>query len=220
MALNLSANAGGDFVPYLKYNAKAGRWYVKSETLGEVEIQNPRFAIDISNIKTGWVLFSNGGAPVKVWDVNGVRQPKPADIGQSKYKEGFEVLVFGGEPLPALGNEKMGLRELCSSAAALKAPIIAVYNQAMAEQAANPGCVPVVRCTGVTVTKTKEANYEPTLVLEKWVPRLAIPAFDEAASGQRPTASATPPVAPQAAPVPPAPPPSAQAGNPLLNADF
>ena len=46
MPLNLSVG-DGDFTPYIKYNAKAGRWYVKPEgATEEVEIVNPALAFD------------------------------------------------------------------------------------------------------------------------------------------------------------------------------
>ena len=50
MPLNLTVNEG-DFTPFIKYNAKAGRWYAKFEgQASEVEIINPRLLFDMLNI--------------------------------------------------------------------------------------------------------------------------------------------------------------------------
>ena len=39
----------GSSRPYVKYNAKAGRWYINGEN-GDAEIQPPTFIIDFDNI--------------------------------------------------------------------------------------------------------------------------------------------------------------------------
>ena len=59
MSLNLST--GGDFSPFLKYNAKAGRWFVRGENGTDVEIEHPRFAIDLENIRQGWLDSVSAG---------------------------------------------------------------------------------------------------------------------------------------------------------------
>ena len=69
MPLNIGND--GDFTPYLKYNAKAGRFYIRPPGATEdVELMNPRLAIDMANIRTGWVCFQEGLAPEKVWDAS------------------------------------------------------------------------------------------------------------------------------------------------------
>jgi hypothetical protein len=55
MPLNLTTSEG-EFTPYIKYNAKAGRFYVRPDGGTEdVEISNPVLAFDMANIKTGWI---------------------------------------------------------------------------------------------------------------------------------------------------------------------
>ena len=197
--LNLNPG-GGDFNPYLKYNAKAGRFYVKDPkdiNGGEVEVVNLRMAIDFDNVKQGWLLYQEGAAPQRLWDVNGVRQPRPADIGLAKWKEGFEVAIYGGDVIQALGD-KLGLREFGGSSGSLINAILKAYAQYSAGRAANPGAVPIYTTTGTVPIKSKNGtNYEPVFVLEKWVPRAAIPAFDgvKPSSPQPMVASGAPPAA-------------------------
>ena len=60
MPLNLSVG-DGDFTPFMKYNAKAGRFYVRPDgATEETEIINPILAFDMANIKTGWLYYFGG----------------------------------------------------------------------------------------------------------------------------------------------------------------
>ena len=99
MPLNLSVNEG-DFTPYLKYNAKAGRFYVKAEgATEEAEILNPLLAFDMAHIRTGWLFYQEGTGPQKVWDPSR-DQMAPRPPGPQKWKRGFEVLVYGNAKIP------------------------------------------------------------------------------------------------------------------------
>lgn len=176
MPLNLSIN-DGDFTPFLKYNAKAGRWYVKPEGGGdEVEIDKPRLAIDMANIKTGWIFYQEGGGPEKVWDPSNT-QEAPRPPGPRKFKRGFEVMVFGADNVPGVGQ--IGLREFTSTAANCITAILGMYADYEAGMAANPGAVPYYVCLGVKpIQGAYGTNYEPQFVLKGWVPRGKIAAFD------------------------------------------
>ena len=55
MSLNLGMS--GDFKPYVKFNAKADKWFVPGEN-GDQEIGRPTFVADFRNIATGWLLFA------------------------------------------------------------------------------------------------------------------------------------------------------------------
>ena len=66
MSLGLPQGGDGDFIPYLKYNAKAGRWYSKVENNGEFEekeIEGLTAIFDLANIRTGYMKFAAGEAP-------------------------------------------------------------------------------------------------------------------------------------------------------------
>ena len=179
MALNIGST-GGDFDPYVKYNAKAGRWYLKDD----VEVQNPVFVADFSSIKTGWLLFLEGQAPDNTWDADlSNPAPKPSD----KHKRGFKLRLFSGQHFG-------GVVELSSSSMHLCASINDLYTQYEAGAASNQGMLPVVKYTGSTPMKDKMGtNYKPNFVIEKWVPR---PAEFDAVKEDTPVAQAVPQAAP------------------------
>jgi len=161
MGLNISNGSGEDFRDWVKYNAKAGRWYIKKDG-NEVEIQNPTFVADFDNIKTGWMHFEAGMAPSVVLDPDlSTPAAKPTD----KHKRGFEVDLFSEK---AFG----GVVVFSSTSAIVGAAINEVYEQYEKDKAANVNALPVVKCTGVPPEVGKHGtNYKPTLSLVKWVPR-------------------------------------------------
>jgi hypothetical protein len=178
MPLNLTTS-DGEFTPYLKYNAKAGRFYVKPEGASEeVEITNPVLAFDMENVKTGWLYYAEGSGPEQVWDPSRTQMaPRPA--GPRKFKRGFEVLVFGNTIIPGT-NKTLGLRELSSTANNVISAFMNMYNEYEQGAANHPGAVPVFECRGVKpINGAYGVNYEPQFILKTWVPRSKVPAFDE-----------------------------------------
>ncbi len=176
MPLNLTVN-DGDITPYLKYNAKAGRFYVRPQGASEdVEVDRPRLAIDMARIKTGWIFYQEGAGPEKVWDPSPTQMAaRPA--GPRKFKRGFEVMVFGADPVPIIG--KIGLREFGSTATNVITAILGMHSDYERGWAANPDSVPFYACLGVKpITGAFGTNYEPQFVLKGWVPRSKIPAFN------------------------------------------
>lgn len=166
----ININTGEDFVPYIKMNAKAGRWYAKFngyET--EIEIQNPRLAFDFSNIKTGWIAFLQSGPPQHQWDeIAGQEGPKP---DWAKVRRGFCVMVVGRDSIPNAGNQKLGARELMATSNSLIKPINAMFDAYDAETG-HEGELPIYRCTGmVPVTGQNGTNYEPQFQLTGWKAR-------------------------------------------------
>lgn len=163
MGLNISTGGGEDFAPYVKYNAKAGRWYVKKDE-GEVEVLNPAFVADFDNIKTGWFYFVAGTAPDIVYDPDlSTPSPKPSE----NHKKGFELEVFSKTTLG-------GVCVFSSTSGIVGGVINEIYEQYLKDKAANTGMLPVVQCTGVTPEVGKHGtNYKPVLTIAKWVPRPA-----------------------------------------------
>lgn len=173
MGLNI-VSQGGDFDPYVKYNAKAGRWYVKKDDQ-EVEVQNPVFVADFENIKTGWFYFREGAAPEKVYDPSlAETAPKPDRTytdSQGKvrdcFRRGFELKLFSGIHFG-------GVVELAGASMHLNNAINSLYIEYEEGVKANPGMLPVVRYTGSTPMKDKlGTNYAPIFVIDKWTPRPA-----------------------------------------------
>lgn len=210
MPLNLGGD--NDFTPYLKYNAKAGRFYARPQGSSEdVEIDKPRIAVDMQNIRTGWIYFPEGAPPEKVWDASLTQPaPRPNNPGK-KFRRGFEVMVYLADNVPGFGVP--GLREWMSSAANTNEAIVKMYNDYESQSAANVGKVPFFKCTGVKpINGAYGTNYEPQFVIAAWIDRTKVPAFDEAAE-KRETKSVA---VPTGGPIGPEPPPLvAPPRNPL-----
>jgi len=177
MPLNLST--GDDFTPYLKYNAKAGRFYVRPQGVSEdVEVANPRLAVDMANIKTGWIYYAEGSGPEKIWDAS-QSQAAPRPPGPKKFKRGFEVFVVGGDEIRGVG--RLGLREFSSTAVNVISAILRMHAEYEAGMAANSGKVPFYVCDRVKpVNGAYGTNYEPEFRLTGWVDRAKLPELDAA----------------------------------------
>jgi hypothetical protein len=161
MPLNIEPRTGEDFVPYVKFDAKAGRWFSKQDGGGEEEVRDMTAIFDLANIKLGWLYFNEGAAPDAVWD-NGKAAAQPSP----QHKRGFSVNLFSPQKIG-------GLRELRSNSNAAINAIKGLYEQQYenAPEAAR-GLLPVVTCESVRPVKSKfGTNYEPILKITKWVPR-------------------------------------------------
>ena len=186
---NLNLSTGGDFSPFIKYNAKAGRWFVRGENGTDIEIASPRFAIDLANIRQGWILFPQASPPMFVWDVQGMRAPKP----EGDYKDGFKVFVMGTDPQPALANQNIGVREWSSNAYAAKAGMMELYRLYEATEKQNPNGIPVVRCVSVKVIKGEYGDsFEPVFVIDAWVDRDRVPQLTAAVAADLQSVQPTP----------------------------
>lgn len=160
MGLNI-VSGGGNFDPWVKFNSKAGRFYIKGDT-GEVEVAPTSFVADLGNIKTGWISFVQGQAPVRVWDADLLT---PAVKPSEDAKRGFSLRLYSKSTFN-------GVVELSSNSLHLCTSITELYSAYEAQAAANPGLVPVVKYTGATVMKDKMGNnYKPNFVIEKWTQR-------------------------------------------------
>jgi hypothetical protein len=160
--LNIGSKGTGSYDPYVKYNAKAGKWTMKGPDGTEPEIQNPIFVADFANVKTGWINLLPGQPPDRVWDESLTNQAaRPTE----KHKRGFILRLYSKASFG-------GVVELSSSSMHLCAAINDLYTQYEAAKANHPGQLPVVKFTGATASKDKMGtNYKPNFVIEKWVPR-------------------------------------------------
>lgn len=198
----MSNPAGGDgqFTPYVKYNAKAGRWYTKKDEPDavEFEVTDMTAVFDMDNLQTGWFLFAAGAAPVKQMDPSlEVAAPNPGE----GFKRGFQLDVFSEKNL-------LGKREFASTAGAVIEAMNTLYDHWIAAKDANAGKLPVVKCVGVMpVTNKHGTNYQPQLEIVAWADRPAAMSVTQRAAAPAPTA-------PAPAPAQHAAPPPAQAAPP------
>lgn len=196
------ASGSGQFKPYLKYNAKAGRfsradrvetpdgWKTKEVDIGD----KVTFAADLANTRVGWLHFALGQAPRKELVPFGTPlPPRPADLddtGRPAFKAGFEFDVI-------LQGEKV-VREIGGNAASL----VAGFSEAFAAYQAAPekaqGKVPVLSITETVGIKSKSGtNYQPKVTIADWIDRPAL--FDETPAAPQPVAAPADVAAPAAA---------------------
>jgi hypothetical protein len=164
MPLNIGGS--GTVKPYVKFNAKADKWFVRAPEGGDQEIARPTFLLDLKNIRTGWLRFLEGQAPERVIDPS---LDRPAPSPGEGFKRGFVIMAF---------SQKFfgGAVEFSSASIHLSNSIREVY-AAFEEQAGKPenhGKVPVIACTGSDPMKDKfGTNYKPRLEIVKWADRPA-----------------------------------------------
>src|SRR6478736_634479 len=123
---------------YVKFNAKADKWFVRGPDGADLEVQRPNFVIDLDNIATGWLLFREGQAPERVMDPS-IDQPAPSP-GEG-FKRGFVVMTFS----PKFFG---GVAEFAGTSLHLSNAIKDIYAQYDVERANHRGELPVVSCTG------------------------------------------------------------------------
>ena len=107
LCLVANVSSGGDFLPIVKYDARAGRMFrVDRDPISgektQVDITGPdlRFAIDFGSLQVGYVQFTANG-PVRSMAPYG--KPLPAqpqdkdEAGKLVSKPGFYVLLIAGK---------------------------------------------------------------------------------------------------------------------------
>lgn len=180
MALGLDYNtgsgSGGDIVPFVKYDARAGRFFRndRAEVNGQytntpVDItSNFKAVVDLENIEVGYLKFAAGSAPEYLLVKLGDPMPhKPAD---AKWKQGARVMM---KLHASCGGD---IRETTSNAAAFLKGIDELHTAYEAGKAANAGKLPVVVLkTTVPITSgsgdKKSTNYQPVFEIIGWAPR-------------------------------------------------
>jgi hypothetical protein len=162
MALNIGGSA--NLKNYVKYNAKADKWFVRGADGEDKEIARPTFVIDFDNIATGWLRFREGEAPERVMDPS---LDKAAPLPGDGFKRGFVVMAYS----PKFFG---GAVEFASASIHLANAIKDVHAQYEAEKAAHPGQLPVIASSGSQAMKDRfGVNYRPTFSLVQWVDRPA-----------------------------------------------
>ena len=167
MALGLSMG-DGNFTPYAKYDARAGRWFTKGAD-GDIDITDGFTAVfDLETVEVGWMIFASGVAPVYVvQDIAlGVPPKPPGDM-----KQGFKMNI--ALPSAIAGG---GVREVSSTAKSMIGVIDRLHTEYSGAPEKSQGKLPVVKMNGTTVVETKgpsgmTRNYAPNLQIVSWVAR-------------------------------------------------
>ena len=161
---NLNIGGSTSLKNYVKYNAKADKWFARG-TEGEAkEIERPTFVIDFDNFGTGWLRFREGQAPERVMDpCIGQDTKKPGE----DFKRGFVVMVYSPKFFGGAAEFSSNSFHLCNA-------ITEAYEKYAAGRASNPGKLPALVCTGSQAMKDRYGtNYRPIFIITHWVDRPA-----------------------------------------------
>ncbi len=156
----------GNFTVFVKYDAKAGRWFTKEDEKDAplFEVKDMTAMFDMDSLQTGWFLFAAGMAPVKQFD------PSLTEAGskpEGKFKRGFQLNVYSEKNL-------LGLREFGSTAGVVIEAMNTLHDHWLAGRGDNPGKLPVVKCVGIApVIGSHGTNYQPQLEIVAWKDRPA-----------------------------------------------
>jgi hypothetical protein len=164
--------SSGNFLPVMKYDARAGVIYTQDRVFRDREWQTEQRNVtedmqaifDLANVQVGWMLFPKGGPPQMV-----LKRPGE-DIGErpsKDHKEGLRLIVN-------IIDDPAGPRELLSTSLALWRGIDELHDAYLAGLRANPDKLPVVVLADINEVKSQDnINYEPVFKIIKWVPRPA-----------------------------------------------
>ena len=171
------APAGGDFMPIVKFDSRAGRVFrVDRENVGGAWATEPhditrafKAVMDLENLETGWMDFNTGGAPV--FALARIGNPLPGKPTPTA-KNGVRVILKLSKDC---GGDKP-IRELSSSAKAFLQGMEELYIAYEKDKAANEGKLPVVVLEDTVPIKSGSGdkvstNYRPVFRIAGWAPR-------------------------------------------------
>ena len=176
MALGLSnGSSGGDFLPIVKWDARAGRFFRVDRSQGangwesndvDLTMDKPKFCVDLGSIEVGFMAFLPTGPDFHLTPYGNPMPEKPS----KDHKAGFKVRLAG--------NALNGVREFSSSAKSVLAAMDNLHSAFEAAPEAVAGKVPVVELSGSTTVVTngpngKVTSYSPTFTIVAWVDRVA-----------------------------------------------
>lgn len=199
--------AAGDFLPIVKYDARAGRMFrVDRVDVGGTFANEPvdithnfKAVADFENVKAGWISFAGGRAPdfrlVPLGEALPARPAGVDDKGKPLYANGIRFMLKLDK---ASGGDKP-IREIAGTSKAFLSAVEAVFQQYLAEKGNNPGKLPVLVMEGSTPIKSgsgaqQSTNYVPKFKITGWAPRNDLVFQPKNAAAPSPSAtSATPP---------------------------
>jgi len=178
MALGFNYSSGGsaDILPFVKYDARAGRFFRRDRTESggqytnhDVDITNSFKAVmDLENVEVGFMKFGNGAAPefllVKLGD------PMPQKPADGTFKQGARFMM---KLHSSCGGD---VREISGNAASFLKGVDELHTIYEQQKAANAGKLPIVTLkTTIPITsgsgQKKSTNYQPVFDIVGWAPR-------------------------------------------------
>jgi hypothetical protein len=169
---NVGAGGGGDFLPIVKYDARAGRISRVDRENGEsipTDITNNFKAVfDFENVEVGFIKFAAGMAPD--FRMSRFYDRKPVPDPKGDYKPGVRFVI-------KLAKECGGdIREIASNAGAFLDAAKKLHVEYEAGVKENAGKLPVIALDGVNAKTSgegqkKSTNYVPVFKIVSWVKR-------------------------------------------------
>lgn len=170
MALGFQIGGGGaDFLPVLKYDARAGRTFRVDRSEGvSTPVEVPfKAVVDMENIEVGWMHFAAGSAPdMRLYPLGGVWGDQPSP----NHKRGVRFLA-------KLSKDTGGdVREVANSSAAFLRAFDDLHTEYEALKGSEAGKLPVVTIEKTIPVVSKgsgqsSTNYQPVFKITSWVPR-------------------------------------------------
>ena len=225
--LNGSSGEGGDIIPYVKYDSRAGRVSRSDRKQGSdgsygneiVDITtNFRAVFDMENIEVGYLMFAAGAAPQMI--VSSLGKPMPNKPTGDGWKQGVRFML---KLHASCGGD---VREMSSNAASFLRGFDRLHTEYEAGKVANPGKLPIVSLVSTQPVTSgqgakKSTNYEPHFSISGWAPRPTDLVFVSKAIGHQ---TELPPVqytsAPATGSTPVGPPPVAKQQPAMAEDDF
>jgi hypothetical protein len=182
--LNLSS--GGGSGNYIRFSPQANAW---TNNLGE-EIQLKKVVFDINATQTGWLAL---GVGLRDWQPDATLGKKSSQPTPD-HKRGFIVTFY---------NKELGTVEWSSNGVGPNMGLEQLYTACAAQQAANPGKLPVVEYSGSKLEKIgKGTTRIPQFNIVSWIDRPAgmDQSDEEVVAYQAPAPKAAPAPAPTPTP--------------------
>ncbi len=181
MALGLNLNGGsgdgGNIVPYVKYDSRAGRFSRADRKQGAdgmyandvVDITSTfKAVVDMENIEIGFFKFAAGAAPQSMLSPLG--SPLPQKPGDADWKQGVRFML---KLHASCGGD---IRECTSNAASFLRGFDDLHTAYEAGKKANAGKLPIVSLVSTQPVTSgqgakKSTNYQPVFEIVGWAPR-------------------------------------------------
>lgn len=161
MKLNLgdASAEGDDFIEYIKYNATSGRWYIKADSDGEIEVKQIKAFFDLQNLQLGWMGWlttPEGTRPHFAADPS-LEEPseKPAD----GYKRASRITMLFGK------KTDLGVRQWTCDSISGKDGVQQLYSDYWSKREDNKG-VPIVEFVNTKEKKNSRGNINHIPVFE------------------------------------------------------
>ena len=179
------SSAGGDFLPIIKYDARAGRMFrIDRVNTGTGFDSTPvditlafKALVDFENVETGWIDFQPGSAPsfhlIRLDDLDNKRATFPVKPPGGTHKSGIRFMV---KLVKEIAGDSQ-IREIAGTARTFLTGVEQVYTQYKAERQQHPGELPVVAMDGMPIPiksgagEKSSTNYQPKFKIIGWAAR-------------------------------------------------